>query len=649
MPPNEDILSRIQSLAKDETAAEALTALFAEQVAIEENRSQYFESIANLQEHLICRYDRDGVLTYANAAFCVYFSDTREGLVGRPIQDIVHTSIIGHPKRRQQLFDIATTFINDVRVQSRHGDVTWQQWIETSVVDSSGQVVEVQATAHDITIIKLAQLITRRSVEQYRSMVRNLPNTTVLVFDEEHRYLMAEGELIELLGETPESIEGRTLYDVWPKHVAEFSEPHCKKALNGYNNTLPYEFMGRNLEISYVALPPNAETGRQGMAVIRDITNIKLTTTALRESEERLSQIANIMNEVFFLFDIIEQKFIYLSDAFENIWGMPIEVALNSFAETMKSVAVPDAYSILEAIPTAVEQRAVVVRAFRLQRSDRTTRFLQIKFMPVYNNSGDAVRLAGVLEDISGEKQAEARSVELAMERERIRILTEFIDKAAHEFRTPLSIIGTNAYLLSRQAPETIGDNLYGSIEVSVDRVSTLIDRMVTMSKLDGDVDISFYVLVLGTLIRDAVTGLERMARTRNIMLRTEIDPSPCRLLGDGRLIGLALRELITNAIVFSEVGSEVLIELHAAEHHARVCVLDGGIGMSPDVMARCFQRFYRADEAHTTTGFGLGLPMARRIAEIHGGSITVDSTEGEGSTFCIQLPLIQSGAELSY
>jgi signal transduction histidine kinase len=109
---------------------------------------------------------------------------------------------------------------------------------------------------------------------------------------------------------------------------------------------------------------------------------------------------------------------------------------------------------------------------------------------------------------------------------------------------------------------------------------------------------------------------------------------------GSAEDLNLTLNCLIENAVRYSAPESELVIQVQSGGDKAVIKLRDHGMGIPEDIVEKIFSRFYRADYAHSTRGFGLGLPIAQKVIEIHGGTLEVESVVGEGSTFIITLPL---------
>jgi signal transduction histidine kinase len=127
-----------------------------------------------------------------------------------------------------------------------------------------------------------------------------------------------------------------------------------------------------------------------------------------------------------------------------------------------------------------------------------------------------------------------------------------------------------------------------------------------------------------------------------NLTVALDIDHDMPRIIGDNKYMGEAFRHLIENASRYTPSGGKIDIRTFCKDSIAVIEITDTGIGIDSKIHDRIFERFYRADEAHSTRGFGLGLPITRAIIERHNGTIVVESEVGKGSTFRVTLPTMQ-------
>jgi len=229
----------------------------------------------------------------------------------------------------------------------------------------------------------------------------------------------------------------------------------------------------------------------------------------------------------------------------------------------------------------------------------------------------------------------------LARESEAKRQLRQFLSMVSHEFRTPLAIIDSAAQMLEMRAATTDPGSLprLGTIRGGVQRLLGLIDTCLADEQLDSG------TMVIHEQSFDAMTMIEvTLAQHRiaapghHFQMEGEANLA---VWGDPGLIGLALNNLIGNAVKYSPEGSEITISTRRDRPDNRVVltVADQGIGIPEEDLSGIFERFHRASNARGVSGSGIGLHMVRQIVEMHGGSVSVDSRQGEGSRFTVRLP----------
>ena len=219
--------------------------------------------------------------------------------------------------------------------------------------------------------------------------------------------------------------------------------------------------------------------------------------------------------------------------------------------------------------------------------------------------------------------------------------MRQFSAALAHELRTPLAILRGEAELaLTRTQSAAERDRLVSQVD-EYDRLTRLINQILTLARAEaGEISMARQPVDLTAVGSDVVEQIEPVAAARGITLTCSILPA-ISVEGDAGWLARLLLILLDNAIKFTPEGGRISVVLASENGMARVSIADSGIGIAAAAMPRLFERFYRADAPRSRQGdgAGLGLALAKWIAEAHDGTIDVVSTPGRGSTFTLLLP----------
>lgn len=216
---------------------------------------------------------------------------------------------------------------------------------------------------------------------------------------------------------------------------------------------------------------------------------------------------------------------------------------------------------------------------------------------------------------------------------------TDFIANVSHEMKTPLSVMQNYGTLL--QSPDLSPEKRMEYAKGVADSSRRMADMMTNILKLNRLENQKIYPKVtefdLGEQLCECLLQYEHTWEKSQIDIETDIAEN-IKVKADAELLGLVWNNLFSNAFKFTESGGKVTVTLTATAHHAIVKVQDTGCGMSPEVGAHIFEKFYQGDTSHATRGNGLGLALVKRVVDIMKGEIRVDSTVGKGSTFTVRI-----------
>jgi PAS domain S-box-containing protein len=276
---------------------------------------------------------------------------------------------------------------------------------------------------------------------------------------------------------------------------------------------------------------------------------------------------------------------------------------------------------------------------FRLRHKNGEIHWVQRITLWDASNEGDVLgRYYETLKDITESKKMEAQALSLSLEQERTRILRNFIRDASHEFRTPLSIIEFNLYAIRRSCEKQEHHQRFDVVSSQIRIMSELVDNLLLLSQLDHDTALKFSTLHVNTLVAAECELLRPLADKKSLALHIDLGAKLPSILGNSYYLMMTIRHLLHNAIRYTEQGY-VRIATHIDADHVVIEVCDSGIGMSDEVQQHIFERFYRYNDAHSDSGFGLGLSIVQKVVEHHRGHIIVESAPEQGSIFRIYLP----------
>jgi two-component system sensor histidine kinase SenX3 len=222
----------------------------------------------------------------------------------------------------------------------------------------------------------------------------------------------------------------------------------------------------------------------------------------------------------------------------------------------------------------------------------------------------------------------------------------DFIANTSHELKTPIGAISLLAEAVEDAAEDPPAVRRFATrMGIESARLSDLVSQIIELSRLQSDNPLTKpEVVEVDDVLAEAVDR-SRVDADRHDVTLTVAGTSGCRVLGNARQLGVAVGNLVENAVIYSDAGARVVVAAHVDarrdDDYVEVTVSDTGIGIPPPEQGRIFERFYRVDYARSRAngGTGLGLSIVSHIAAAHGGQVSVWSQPGRGSTFTLRLP----------
>lgn len=232
-------------------------------------------------------------------------------------------------------------------------------------------------------------------------------------------------------------------------------------------------------------------------------------------------------------------------------------------------------------------------------------------------------------------------------------IRRDFIANVTHEIKTPIGAIALLSEAMEGALDDPVQMHKFAdSLRRETRRLSTLVTEIIQLSRVESsDILAKARPNNVGSIIREALERTVVIADAHKIEINAKY-PEDVMVMGDGELLTVAVKNLLENAIQYSDSGKPVGIGVTTRNGHVDIIVTDQGVGIPAEEQARVFERFYRVDESRdrTTGGTGLGLSLVKHIALSHRGEVTLFSQPGVGSTFTIRLPrLVDTSKEKTH
>jgi PAS domain S-box-containing protein len=398
---------------------------------------------------------------------------------------------------------------------------------------------------------------------------------------------------------------------------------------------------GRMLDVEahWTLVRDAADQPKAVLAIHTDITERKAAEQAVQRSEERFRELAENIREVFWMTDPAKNQILYISPAYEKIWGRTCASLTEWPRQWLEAVHPDDRTRITESI-VIKQARGDYDEEYRIQRPDGTTRWIHDRAFPVRSEKGEVFRVVGTAEDITERRQLE----EQFRQSQKMEAVGQLAGGVAHDFNNILTVMMMQAALTAAEdnLPGTVRDGLR-EIRAAAERAASLTRQLLLFSRKQ--------VMQSRQLdLNEIVTGLTKMLQRiigEDVRLQLNLHPRPLLTRADAGMLDQVLMNLVVNARDAMPGGGRLFIETSektftAAEAVAipdaapgrYVClrVTDTGCGIAPENLSRIFEPFFTTKEPGK--GTGLGLATVFGIIKQHNGALAVESEIGKGTTF---------------
>jgi PAS domain S-box-containing protein len=403
---------------------------------------------------------------------------------------------------------------------------------------------------------------------------------------------------------------------IWPDGTVHWLEARGKVFKDGHDK--PVRFMGVNM----------------------DITERKQADEALRQSEERFRQLAENINEVFWMTDPQTTQLLYISPAYERVWGRSCQSLNENPRSFMDAIHPEDRERVRISVLENQSRGEQTDKEYRVVRPDGSIRWVRDRAFPVNNAAGQFYRLVGIIDDFTDRKNAEEALKEADRRKD------EFLAVLAHELRNPLAPLRNGLQILRLAGNDRAAvEQARTMMERQLEHFIRLVDDLLDLSRISrGRIELHKERIELATVLNSAVESCDPLIKQSGHELTVTLPEEPVYLDADRTRLAQVVCNLLTNAAKYSERGSRIWLTSERQGSDAVLSVKDTGIGIPPDMLPRVFEMFTQVGRSleKTQSGLGIGLSIVKRLVEMHGASVEARSDgPGMGSEFLIRLPVV--------
>jgi PAS domain S-box-containing protein len=545
-----------------------------------------------------------------------------------------------------------------------------------------------------------AQTALAGSEQRFARFMEQLPGLA-WIKDLQGRYIFANDMAAKVFNRSRNELYGKTDEEVFPPETAAQFKGNDRKALQRETGVQIIETLRHDDGIVHHSIvnkfPILGPDGRPafvgGMAI--DITDRLRAAEVLAESEERFRQLAENINEVFWMADPQATEILYISLAYEQVWGRSCQSLYEQPRSFLDAIHPDDRERVRVAALEKHSRGEPTDEEYRVVRPDGSVRWIRDRAFPVRNAAGQVYRMVGIAEDITDRVTAALENARLCEGlREADRRKDRFLATLAHELRNPLAPI-RNAVEVLRHADgdAVLTEKARGMMERQLAQLVRLIDDLLDTSRITrGKLQLRKGRVDLATVVQSAVEASRPLIQARAHELTVTVPPEPVHLDADPTGLAQVISNLLNNAAKFMEKGGHIwltasleddkvtrwqgdkvteaddkvtrwqgdkvkgeppshpvtLSPLHlvtlSPPHLVRISVRDTGIGIAAEHLADIFEMFSQVapvlERSHG--GLGIGLALVRGLVELHGGRVEAQSAGlGKGSEFSVYLPVV--------
>ena len=552
----------------------------------------------------------NGRVTKANDALLAQFGAAREEFIGCPLNYFFTHNLNRGREVIKQLFDGGIIYLQS---EKRKFDGT-QMWVEGNYIciyDSHGRIIGHFGVQRDISDRKKTEAALKESEERFRQLAENIESVFWMV--------NVQPQEIVYISPGYEKIWGRSCNDLYAygRFFAESIHPEDRDRVMAKftqqivsEDEIEYRIVRPDGEIRWIrdrAFPIKNEAGQvyRVVGIAEDISARKQAEKAIRESEERFRQLAEHIQDSFWLVSADFTDLLYISPAYEQIWGRTREELYAEPLKCMESVHPEDEYLLEESMRRVLQGESTSTE-YRIFRPDGTIRWLCDRAFPIYDESGKVYRIAGICEDISDRKFTEAR-IQAALREKEI-----LLKEIHHRVKNNMQVVSSLLQLQAQYIEDEPTLALFEESQTRIHSMALIHEQLYQSENLDR-IDLPLYV-------ENLVANLYQSFGCSNTSIQFNLNIDPIYLNIETAIpCGLIINELVSNSLKYAftqSSGGEININFHEiTSQQFYLTIQDNGSGFPAGF-----------DVENTET---LGVRLVRMLTHQLDGTLVIDSQCG--------------------
>ncbi|MBI1224913.1 MAG: PAS domain S-box protein [Bacteroidetes bacterium] len=630
--------------------------------ALKASELRYRQIVENAND-IIYRADAQGYFTYANKTATRLLGYSQEDIIGRHFIEFVHPDWreeveVFYKKCRDE--NMMETYLQ-FPVLTKEGEIIWLAQ-HVQFIISEGAITEAAAVARDFTKRKLAEDQLKNTQLRLTSLIANL-QSGILVEDENRRIVLANERFCKKFNipVPPEMLVGTDCSQSAEQSKHLFADPdkfiHDVEFLLKEKQTRVGDEIqmadGRILSRDYI--PVFGEGEYMGhLWQYRDITEQRQADEKLRLSEEKYRVIIENMELGLLEVDNLGR----IGRAYQRFCDMVGYSEAELVGKKANDILLPD-----EFLPVMKQQAIDRIKGkasvyeIQLIKKNGSRIWVMISGAPIFNQWGKVIGTIGIHYDVTAQRRLQQELFEARLRAEEAQEAEkQFLANMSHEIRTPLNAIIGMTHLLYDTEPTTDQHNFLDILKYSSEMLRYLINDLLDISKIRaGKMELHNKEFDLGGLVRTLQKTFQLKLESKPVDVESKVDARLDTLvIGDDLLLNQILMNLVGNAEKFTaegKIGIRASIVGRARKTlKVRFEVYDTGIGIPSNKLELIFQSFRQVDGdiRRRYGGTGLGLSIVKNLVELHGGTIWVESVEGQGSTFIFEIEFKDTGKPIS-